>query len=88
MKDAHKRFAVVVRYNSENIDNQYMPDVYWHKAPKAAARRLAALINGKAAWVPKRTRVGTRFYIVDHNQPYSSPDRTRSLTEFKKAFGV
>lgn len=78
------RFAVVVRYEGENPANRYPKDVYWHRTAKAAARRLAALINCKAAWVPLRTRVGTRFYIVDHGKP-NGP--MYSLTQFREVFG-
>jgi hypothetical protein len=81
-----QRFAVVVRYDGENPANQHLPDIYWHKAPKAAARRLAALINRRAKWVPKRTNVGTRFYIVDHEEG-ACPTQW-SLTQFRKQYGV
>lgn len=61
-----KQFAVIVRFEGENPANQYPPLVYWHNSPRAAARRLAALINRRASWVPSRVAVGTRFYIADH----------------------
>lgn len=59
------RFRVAVTYDSENPANRYGPDIWLHRSPRAAARRLAAIINGRAAWVPKRCRVGTRFIITD-----------------------
>lgn len=67
MIEDKKRFAVVIRFESENPANQRAPLVYCHNAPCAAARRLTALINRRADWVPACVAVGTRFYITDRN---------------------
>lgn len=75
------RFAVVVRFESETPANQGSPLVYFHNAPGAAARRLTALINRRAKWVPARVNVGTRFYIVDR-----ATDTQYPLNSFKEHF--
>lgn len=79
-----RRFAVIVRYESENPDNQFPQDVFWHSSPRQAARRLAALINRRAKWVPKRMNVGSRFYIVDHEDGGAA----YSLTSFRETFNI
>lgn len=77
-------YVVVVRYDSENPLNRHLADVFYHKTPKAAARRLTALINRKAKWVPKRVAVGTRFYIIDHSMPGDPTEH--ALLGFKKRY--
>lgn len=94
----NKRFAVVVRYEQHGTDiADQKPDVWWHHSPAQAAKRLAAIINGKASWVPKHCRVGKRFYIVDHGVPtskqapgvcYPEPGRQYALNDFRTAFGL
>lgn len=79
------RFAVVVRFEKADAPAEPArpPLVYWHRSPAAAARRLAALIYRRAAWVPKEARIGQRFYIVDHGDPMRPQ---YALTPFRAAF--
>lgn len=83
MKNDNCRFAVIVRFESENPSLQFPPLVYFHNKPGAAARRLAALINRRAKWVPKRVTIGTRFYIADRKT-----DTQYALNPFRAHFGV
>lgn len=91
------RFAVVVRYEKawDEAANTPSPDVWWHRSADAAARRLAALINRRASWVPARVSQGTRFYIVDHGLPsdqqrpgvrYPRRGAQYALADFRKQF--
>ena len=85
--EKNARFAVVVRFEKSHAPNEPAPppQVYWHKAPAAAARRLASLIARRAAWVPKEVGGGQRFYIVDH----ADAERPQyALKPFRRAFNV
>ena len=83
MKNDNARFAVIIRFESENPANQRPPLVYFHNKPAAAARRLTALINRRARWVPAFVSVGTQFYITDRETDEQYP-----LNSFKKKFGI
>lgn len=85
------RFAVVVRFDSHATSpptrDVKPPLTYWHNAPLATAKRLAALINRRAQWA-KGAEGGSRFYIVDHGKPDARIYQRCSLSEFRTAHGL